>query len=138
MNDQASKQTLVPPPAGNPDPRVLATLVGTDAAGDRRVALKTRRAVFNAVAKQRADREHERRNVWVALLLTGALALALAPALWAGMDAVLGGENLLDLPGMMIALGAALSAAVAAALFLISGDVSGGGRSPERPRNGRR
>lgn len=104
------------------DPELLAALTGTDAARERAVALRTRRAVYKALATRRADRQDGRRNLLAALAMAGALALALAPALWAGMDDLLGGETLLDLPGMLVLLGVTLCAAVAAVLFLMGDD----------------
>ena len=119
---------------GVPDPRVLDALTGRDASAERAVSLRTRRAVFHALAERRNGRQQDRRNMMLALLLTGVLTFALAPALWAGMDDLLGGENLLDLPGMLIALGSTLFAAVAAVLFLLGGER----RAPQAVRNVRR
>ena len=129
-----ARRDYSPEPAARPDPRVVAALSGSDAVADRALALRTRRAVYNAVMDRRTDREQERRNLFIALLITGALTLALAPALWAGIDDMLGGENLLDLPGMLIALGMTLLAAVAAVLFLLGGDR----RAPQAARSQRR
>jgi len=110
-------------PASKPDSSLLAALTGSDAVADRAMALKTRRAVYNALAARRTGREQGRRHLFIALLITGALTLALAPALWAGMDDMLAGETLLDLPGMLVALGVTLFAAVAAVLFLVGSNV---------------
>ena len=129
-----ARRDYSPEPAARPDPRVVAALSGSDAVADRALALRTRRAVYNAVMDQRTHREQERRNLFIALLITGALTLALAPALWAGIDDMLGGDNLLDLPGMLIALGMTLLAAVAAVLFLLGGDR----RAPQAARSQRR
>ena len=104
-----------------PDPLVIAALAGTDGERERALGLRTRRAVHNAAAARSGARAEERRSLLIALVLTGALALALAPALWAGFDDILGGETLLDLPGMLIALGVFLCVAVAAALLLAGG-----------------
>ncbi len=117
-----------------PDPRVIAALSGSDAVAERALALRTRRAVYNAAVDRRTGREQDRRNLFIALLITGALTLALAPALWAGIDDILGGETLLDLPGMLVALGATLLAAVAAVLVLLGNDP----RSPQAARSQRR
>jgi len=105
------------------DSQLLAALTGTNAVADRALSLRTRRAVYNAGMRRRTDRELGRRNLSVAVLVTGALTLALAPALWAGIDDMLGGETLLDLPGMLVALGMTLFAAVAAVLFLLGDDL---------------
>ncbi len=116
------------------DPQLVAALTGNDASADRALALRTRRAVYNALSEQRTDRQQGRRNLSVALLITGALCLALAPALWSGIDDMLGGETLLDLPGMLVALGMTLFAAVAAVLFLLGDDrrSSGAARTHRR------
>ncbi len=116
-----------------PDPEVIAALAGADASRDRALTLRTRRAVSTAISRQRADRAQERRSLLLALLLTLALAFALAPAVWAGFDELTGGA-LLDLPGMLLALGVTLSLAVAAVLFLLLGDR----RRPVQVRIGRR
>ncbi len=118
----------------SPDPRLLDALTGRDAAAERAVSLRTRRAVFHALVERRSGQQQGRRNMMLALLLTGVLTFALAPALWAGMDDLLGGENLLDLPGMLVALGMTLFAAVAAVLFLVGGER----RTPQTVRNVRR
>ncbi len=109
-------------PGAGPDRQVIAALTGHDAPADRALSLRTRRAVYNAVMDQRTDREQGRKNLVIALLLTGGLTIALAPALWSGIDDMLAGETLLDLPGMLVALGMTLFGAVAAGLFLLGGD----------------
>ena len=129
MTDLRPKQEST----GTADPRLLDALCGRDAALERAVALRTRRAVHHALAERRSGREQGRRNLLLALLLTGVLTVALAPALWAGMDDLLGGETLLDLPGMLAALGMTLFAAVASVLFLLSRE-----RTPHPARDERR
>lgn len=113
------------------DASVIAALTGQNAQADRALAMRTRRAVYNTVMDRRVDREQDRRHLVIALLITGALTLALAPAIWSGIDDMLGGETLLDLPGMLVALGMTLFAAVAAVLFLLGGDQ----RTPQVVRN---
>lgn len=112
--------------ASSADPRLLAALTGKDAGAERAVALRTRRAVFNSVASKRTERAEGRRSMVIALLITGCLIFALAPTLWSGMEDMLGGDALTDLPGMVIALCMTLFAAVAAVLFLMQSDRSGG------------
>ena len=117
-------ETSSPPlmtPSQQPDPQVLTALSGADASRDRLLVLRTRRTVAGALNRRRADRAQERRSLVLALLLTLALAFALAPAIWAGFDELTGGA-LLDLPGMLLALGITLSLAVAAVLFLLLGE----------------
>ena len=105
-----------------PDPQLLEALTGQNAVAERALALRTRRAVFHALSERRTGREEGRRHLLIALLLTGALTLALAPALWTGIEDMLSGETLLDLPGMLVALGMTLFAAVVAVLFLLGGE----------------
>ncbi len=114
--------TLDSQPVPQPDPQVIAALSGAHASQDRALALRTRRAVSSTLRWHRIDRAQERRSLLLALLLTLALAFALAPAIWAGFDELTGGGTLLDLPGMLLALGVTLSLAVAAVLFLLLGD----------------
>ena len=106
----------------SPDPDVVAALSGGSATADRALSLRTRRAIYSATMAQRSARHSDRRNLSIAFLVTGALTLALAPALWAGMDDLLGGETLLDLPGMLVALCVMMFAAVAAVLSLLGRD----------------
>ena len=121
-------------PAVGPDPRLLAALTGSDAMADRALSLKTRRAVYNAAMHQRSDQRKDRRTLSIAFLITAALSLALAPALWAGIDDLLGGETLLDLPGMLVALCVMMFAAVAAVLSLLGSER----RTPQAARHHRR
>lgn len=120
-------------PAPQPDPQIIAALAGRDASRDRALALRTRRAVSSALSRRRAERAQERRSLLLAFLLTLALAFALAPAIWAGFDELTGGA-LLDLPGMLLALGVTLSLAVAAVLVLLFDDR----RRPAQARAGNR
>ena len=104
------------------EPDLLATLTGRNAELARALSLRTRRAVYNAAVDRRADRDHQRRHLIIALLITAALVFALAPALWDGIQGILAGEGLLDMPGMILALSLAFFAAVAAVLFLVGAE----------------
>lgn len=110
---------LLAQPKEQMDPRLLAGLTGADARADRALSLKTRRAVYNAGVSQRGDREQGRRNLSVAVLITGVFIFALAPTVWAGLEDLMSGDGLTSLPGMLIALCMTLFAAVAAVLFLL-------------------
>ncbi len=109
-----------PGQAAPPDPRVLAALTGGDAVADRALSLRTRRTVYKTLVARRTERQEDRRRLSIAFAITAALAVALAPAIWAGFDDMLGGETLLDLPGMLVALGITMCAAMAAVLSLVS------------------
>lgn len=111
-------------PEEKPDSRLLAGLMGNDAVADRALSLRTRRAVYNAGISRRGDREQGRRNLSVAVLITGVLIFALAPTVWAGLEDMMSGDGLTSLPGMLIALCMTLFAAVAAVLFMLRSEAS--------------
>jgi hypothetical protein len=100
---------------------LVASLSGLDANRDRALTNRTRRAVQDAAADLREGRHLGRRSGAIALLTMAGLLMLLSPAIWNSVDDVLGGEFLLDLPGMVAALAFTLFAAVAAVLFLVSG-----------------
>ncbi|RRA48588.1 hypothetical protein [Acidipila sp. EB88] len=122
MNPDVAERSSRPDPGERPDPGLLAALTGGDAAANRALSLRTRRAVYNEAVRYRSDQRQDRRGLSIAFLITGALTLALAPALWAGIDDMLGGETLLDLPGMLVALAITMFAAVAAVLSLVGSE----------------
>ena len=119
-------------PEGAADPALLAALNGLDASGGRAVANRTRRAVSQAASDIREHRELERRDLGIALLTLIGFLLLLTPAIWNSIDDLLGGEFLLDMPGIVAALVFTLFAAVAAVLFLLSGQ--GGDRGLRHSR----
>jgi hypothetical protein len=102
------------------DPEVMDSLMGGNATADRALALRTRRAIYSAQVARRSDREQGRRQFFIILLIAGAFVFAMAPALWAAVDDLLGGETLLDLPGMVIAFGITLFAALASVFSLLT------------------
>ena len=102
------------------DPDLMDSLMGSNATADRALALRTRRAIYNAQVARRSDREQGRRQFFIILLIAGAFVFAMAPALWAAIDDLLGGETLLDLPGMVIAFGITLFAALASVFSLLT------------------
>jgi hypothetical protein len=106
----------------------------TSGGHDRAVGLKTRRAVFNASREMHAGRAVGRRNLFIALLTSGAVTLLLVPAIWSGLNEMLGGATLVDTPVMLAALGMMLFSGVGAALFLLRDDqrVSRSARHPRR------
>ena len=108
--------------SAEPDAGLLDALTGRDASAELAVALKTRRAVYIAAVEQRTERSEERRHIVLAVVVCATLALLLVPALWAGIDDVMTGETLLDLPGMLVALGLTLFSAMLAVFFVISSE----------------
>jgi hypothetical protein len=114
------------------DQELLSAL--TSGGRDRAVGLKTRRAVFNASREMQAGRAMGRRNLFIALLTSGAVTLLLVPAIWSGLNEMLGGATLVDTPVMLAALGMMLFSGVGAALFLLRDDprVSRSARHPRR------
>jgi hypothetical protein len=100
---------------------LLAALNGLDAHRDLALTNRTRRAVHDAATDLREGRHLGRRSSAIALLTLAGFLMLLSPAIWGSIDDVFGGETLLDLPGIVAALAFTLFAAVAAVLFLISG-----------------
>jgi hypothetical protein len=102
------------------DPDVMDSLTGGNATADRALSLRTRRAIYSAQVARRSDREQGRRQFFIILLIAGAFVFAMAPALWAAIDDLLGGETLLDLPGMVVAFSITLFAALASVFSLLT------------------
>ena len=107
-------------PAGS-TAELVDALNGLDAQRERALSNRTRRAVSGAVADLNQDRDLRRRSSAIALLTVASLLMLLSPAIWNSVDDLLGGEFMLDLPGMVAAMAFTLFAAVAAVLFLVSG-----------------
>jgi hypothetical protein len=116
--------------ASSADRELLSAL--TSGGNDRAVGLRTRRAVFNASREMQAGRAIGRRNLFIALLTAGAVTLLLLPAIWSGLNELLSGATLVDMPVMLAALGMMLFSGVGAALFLLRDDrrVSRSARHP--------
>ena len=102
------------------DRELLSAL--TSGGNDRAVGLRTRRAVFNASREMRASRTIGRRNLFIALLTSGLITILLVPAIWSGLNEMLSGATLTDMPVMLAALGMMLFSGVGAALFLLRDD----------------
>lgn len=65
------------------------------------LAQKTRRAVRDAVISSREQRSHKLRVMGVALTGFLFLMVLLAPAIWNGLEEVLAGEHIFDLPALV-------------------------------------
>jgi hypothetical protein len=63
-----------------------------------RLTQKTRRAVRDEVISTQEQRTRQRRNLGFAILGFVSLLVLLAPAIWNGMEDLLGEEPLLDMP----------------------------------------
>jgi hypothetical protein len=82
-----------------------------------RLAQKTRRAVRDEVISSQERRVRQLRVMGVALLGFLCLMVLLAPAIWNGMEDVLAGEHILDLPAQVALLSLMLFPAMLAALI---------------------
>ncbi len=128
MIETRPQKDLAPGPAAELEARspssaeeLAAALSGLDAGRDRALTNRTRRAVQARAADLREGRHLGRRSGAIALLTLAGFLVLLSPAIWSSVDDLLGGEFMLDLPGMVAALAFTLFAAVAAVLFLLSG-----------------
>ncbi|MDX6460139.1 MAG: hypothetical protein QOE55_3836 [Acidobacteriaceae bacterium] len=94
-----------------------ASLLDGDAA--RLVTQKTRRAVRDAVISTQEKRTRQRRNLGLAILGFVSMLLLLGPAIWTGVEELLGEEPLFDLPTQISFLIAMLFLAMLAALIAV-------------------
>jgi hypothetical protein len=94
-----------------------ASLLDGDAT--RRVTQKTRRAVRDAVISTQEKRSRQRRNLGLAILSFVFMLVLLGPAVWTGVEELLGEEPLFDLPTQITFLIAMLFLAMLAALIAV-------------------
>jgi hypothetical protein len=94
-----------------------ASLFDGDAA--RLVTQKTRRAVRDAVISTREMRSRQRRNLGLAILGFVSILVLLGPAMWNGVEEILGEEPLFDVPTQITFLIAMLFLAMLAALIAV-------------------
>lgn len=83
------------------------------------VAQKTRRAVRDAVITGQEHRMRHRRNLGLAMMGFVFLLVLLAPPLWNGLEDLLAGEHIFDLPALVAFLILMLLPAILAALIAI-------------------
>jgi protein-S-isoprenylcysteine O-methyltransferase Ste14 len=100
------------------DPQIVEMLAGMNATADMLIVQRTRRAVMQAAAELREQRQRKRRNMAVVLLTIAVLAMVLTPAIWSTVDDFLGGEQWFELPGMVMVLVLLLFSTIAAALII--------------------
>ena len=94
-----------------------ASLMDGDA--NRLVTQKTRRAVRDAVISTQEQRSRHRRNLGLAILSFVAMLVLLGPAVWTGVEELLGEEPLFDLPTQITFLIGMLFLAMLAALIAV-------------------
>lgn len=95
---------------------LLRAMRGHDVAGQQPVVERTRRAVRIADQSRREHGTRHRRSAGVALFVLAAVLLVLAPALWSGVDDLLGGEHFGDLSTQVALFSALLFMAIMAAV----------------------
>jgi hypothetical protein len=83
------------------------------------LAQKTRRAVRDEVISIQERRVRQRRSLALAIIGFVSLLVMLGPALWIGMEDLLAGERLFDLPNQVAFLIAMLLLAMLAALIAV-------------------
>lgn len=83
------------------------------------VVLRTRRSVMEAAQQMHLQRRRQRRQLGYALLALGTLIVLSAPALWSAYSDLASGEQLTDLPVMMLVLSLVMLSAMFA-VFLVS------------------
>ena len=114
MNEE---QKWVPDKIPGKDVVRAASLLDGDAT--RRVTQKTRRAVRDAVISTQEKRSRHRRNLGLAILSFVAMLVLLGPAMWTGVEELLGEEPLFDVPTQVTFLIGMLLLAMLAALIAV-------------------
>ncbi len=84
-----------------------------------RLAMKTRRAVRDAVISSQEGRIRQRRNLGMAILSFVTLLVLLGPTLWNGLEDLLAGEHIFDLPTLLALFTLMLLPAMLAALIAV-------------------
>lgn len=113
--NEAQKDTANRTPEN--DVVLAASMLDGDAT--RLVTQKTRRAVRDAVITTQEKRIRHRRNLGLAILGFVSMLVLLGPAMWNGVEELLGEEPLFDLPTQITFLIAMLFLAMLAALIAV-------------------
>jgi sterol desaturase/sphingolipid hydroxylase (fatty acid hydroxylase superfamily) len=100
-------------------PGVMPSASLMDGDANRLVMQKTRRAVRDAVISTQEQRSRHRRNLGFAILSFVFMLVLLGPAVWTGVEELLGEEPLFDLPTQITFLIAMLFLAMLAALIAV-------------------
>ena len=83
---------------------VVSALAWSDCEATLALAQKTRRAVRDEVISTQERRVRHRRSLGFAIFAFVSLFVLLAPALWVGLEDLLAGEHLFDLPTLVACL----------------------------------
>jgi hypothetical protein len=102
--------------SGNDVVRAASLLEGD---ATRRVTQKTRRAVRDAVISTQDKRIRQRRNLGLAILGFVSMLVLLGPAMWNGVEELLGEEPFFDVPTQITFLIAMLFLSMLAALIAV-------------------
>jgi hypothetical protein len=95
------------------------SLAWMDSDANLLVAQKTRRAVRDEVISTQERRVRQRRSLGLAIIGFVFLLVVLGPALWIGMEDLLAGERLFDLPILLAFSALMLFLAMLAALIAV-------------------
>jgi hypothetical protein len=98
---------------------LLRAIRGHDIHAQLPVVTKTRRAIRVANETRREKGERGRRNFGISLFAGGALFVLIAPALWDGLDDLIGGEHFTDLPTQVALVSTLLMMSIVAALIVL-------------------
>ena len=109
---------LTPNRGGSRRPEDLArSIAWPDYDANLKLTQKTRRAVRDEVISSEERRVRQLRVMGVALIGFLCLLLLLAPAIWNGLEDILAGEHILDLPAQVALLTLMLFSTMLAALI---------------------
>jgi hypothetical protein len=109
-------------PNGGPNrplEEAVRSLAWQDCDANLRLTQKTRRAVRDAVITTQEKRLHQRRNVGFAIFGFVCMLVLLGPAIWSGVDELLGEERLFDMPTQVAFLIMLLILGMLAALIAV-------------------
>jgi hypothetical protein len=95
------------------------SIVWPDSHANMLLAQKTRRAVRDAVISHQEGRMRQMRNLGLALTGFMFLAVLLAPAIWNGVEDLMAGDHIFDLPVLVAFLSLMLLPAMLAALIAV-------------------
>jgi hypothetical protein len=100
-------------------PALMRSAPLMDGDANRLVTQKTRRAVRDAVISTQEQRSRHRRNMGLAILSFVSMLVLLGPAVWTGVEELLGEEPLFDVPTQITFLIGMLLLAMLAALIAV-------------------